>query len=128
MKNQYYKKDKKALIFNSVSVNTNGYMSKSYYVPRTPAAIWAYASQLSQTTVFEAKSYGEDVSYMFVFNLRTEVELYDLILYRNKWYEVTRVDTKDDYDTDIFVYAKDAPRGSIPKEDAIKPYGWQPSD
>lgn len=128
MKNQYFLKDKKAHIYDSVSVSGSGYMPKTYYVPRTPAPIWAYASQLSQMTVFEAKTYGEDENYMFVFNQGTTAELYDLILYRNKWYQITRVDTTDDYNTDIFVYAKDAPRGSIPSEDSLKPYGWQPGD
>ena len=56
------------------------------------------------------------------------IELYDLILYREKWYQITRVDTEDDYNTDIFVYVKDAPRGSIPTADTLKTYGWQPGD
>ena len=128
MKNQYYKKDKKALIHDQVSVSGSGYMPKTYYVPRTPSAIWCYARQLSQDTIFEAKSYGEDENRFFVFNRGTVVELYDLILYREKWYQVTRVDTEDDYNTDIFVYVKDAPRGLIPSADTLKPYGWQPGD
>lgn len=128
MKNQYFLKDKKALIHESVSVSSSGYKPKIYYVPRTPAAIWAYASQLSQMTVYEARSYGEDESYLFVFNQGTTAELYDLILYRNKWYQITRIDTKDDYNTDLFIYAKDAPKGSIPNKETLKPYGWQPGD
>ena len=120
MKNQYYKKDKKALIHDAVSVQQSGYMAKTYYVPRTPSAIWCYARQLNQDTIFESR--------FFVFNRGTVVELYDLILYREKWYQVTRVDTEDDYNTDIFVYVKDAPRGSIPSADTLKPYGWEPGD
>lgn len=128
MKNQYYKKDKKALIHDAVSVQQSGYMAKTYYVPRTPSAIWCYARQLSQDTVFEAKAYGDDENRFFVFNRGTVVDLYDLILYREKWYQVTRVDTEDDYNTDIFVYVKDAPRGSIPTADTLKPYGWTPEE
>lgn len=126
MKNQYYKKDKKALIHDAVSYAEPGKMEKTYYVPRTPSAIWCYARQLSQETIFEAKSYGEDENRFFVFNRGTVVELYDLILYREKWYQVTRVDTEDDYNTDVIVYVKDVPRGSVPSADQLKPYEWTP--
>lgn len=125
-KNIYYKKDKKALIYDSINVQSPGHMAKTYYVPRTPSAIWCYARQLSQETIFEAKSYGEDESRFFVFNRGTVVELYDLILYRDKWYKVTRVDTDDDYNTDIYVYAQEAPIGSIPSASTLKPYKWTP--
>ena len=54
MRNQYFLKDKKALIYDSVSVSGSGYMPKTYYVPRTPAPIWCYARQLSQDAVFQA--------------------------------------------------------------------------
>lgn len=128
MRNQYFLKDKKALIYDSVSVSGSGYMPKTYYVPRTPAPIWCYARQLSQDTVFQAAAYGEDESRYFVFNQGTVAELYDLILYREKWYQITRVDTEDDYNRDVFVYVKDAPRGSIPSADSLKPYGWQTGD
>lgn len=125
-KNIYYKKDKKALICDSINSQQIGSMPKTYYVPRTPSALWCYARQLSQDTIFEARSHGENETRFFVFNRGTVVELYDLILYRDKWYEVTRVDTTDDYNTDVFVYVKDAPRGSVPSADTLKPYGWQP--
>lgn len=128
MKNQYYKKDKKALIHEAISTGSQGYMPKTYYVPRTPSAIWCFARQLSQDAIFEAKSYGEDESRFFVFNRGTIAKLYDLILYRDKWYKVTRVDTEDDYNTDVIVYAQDAPRGSIPTADTLKPYRWTPEE
>lgn len=124
VKNQYFLKDKKALIYDAYYVTRSGAMTKVYYYPRTASEIWCYASQLSQDTIFEAKSFGEEETRFFVFNQGTTVELYDLILYRSKWYEVTRVDTTDDYNSDVFVYAKDAPIGTIPKEDRLRPYGW----
>ena len=54
--------------------------------------------------------------------------MYDYVYYRDKWYEVTRVDTTDDYNTDVFVYVKDAPIGRQPSEDELKPYGWKSDD
>ena len=125
MKNQYFLKDKKALIYVSTQLCLPGDMPKTYYIPRTPAPIWAYASQLKQDIIFEAKKYGEEESYMFVFNRHTRAKLYDYILYRDKWYIITRIDTKADYNTDVFIYAKDAPEGRIPDENNLRPYGWQ---
>lgn len=128
MKNQYYKKDKKALIYKAISVSEPGKMPETYYTPTTPATVWCYSRQLSQNTIFEAKAHGEAETRFFVFNQRITVDLYDLILYRDKWYQVTRVDTEDDYISDVFVYVKDAPVGSNPKESDIKPYRWKPED
>lgn len=124
MKNQYFLKDKKALIYAIYYSTKSGRTEKKYYYPRTSSEIWCYARQLSQETVYEARLHGEDESRLFVFNQGTTVELYDLILYRSKWYQVTRVDTTNDYNTDIFVYAKDAPIGVVPKEGSLRSYGW----
>lgn len=126
MKNQYYLKDKTANIYKPVHVQERGLMPKTYYVKRKSSPQWCYARQLSQNTIFEAKAYGEDESRFFVFSSGTVVELYDLISYRDKWYKVTRVDTEDDYNTDVFVYAQDAPTGSVPTNETLKPYGWTP--
>lgn len=128
MMNQYYLKDKKALIYDEVNVSLAGRMPVSYFVPRTSVPLWCYARQLSQETIFQAKSFGEDESRFFVFNPGTVVELYDMISYRDKWYQVTRVDTTDDYNTEVFVYAKDAATGDKPTPDKIRPYNWTPED
>lgn len=126
MKNHYYKKDKKALVHGHVGVSGSGHISRTYYFPRTASPLWCYSKQLSQDTIFQAKSYGADESRFFVFNQGTIVKLYDLILYRENWYQVTRVDTTDDYNTDVFVYVQDAPKGYTPTDDTLKPYGWKP--
>lgn len=124
MKNQYFLKDKKALIYQVYNVKKSGFATVPHYAPRTMSALWCYASQLSQRTVFEAKQFGEDETRFFVFNQGTEVKLYDAILYRGKWYEVTRVDTTDDYNTDVFVYVADV-RVSPEK---VHEYGWTPDE
>ena len=43
---------------------------------------------------------------------------------KNEWYEVTRVDTTDDYNGELFVYVKNLKWGL--KEEYIKPYGYEP--
>lgn len=123
MRNRYHLKDKKALIHDLVSVKNSGYSPIKYYVPRTEAPIWCYASQLSQDAVFEAKHFGQNETRFFVFNKGTTVGLYDVILYRGGWYEVTRVDTEDDYNTDIYVYVRNLDHIN---ENNVKEYGWIP--
>ena len=45
-----------------------------------------------------------------------------MVRYRGKWYRVTRVDTKDDYNGEVFVYVENANGGWIPKNTEIMPY------
>lgn len=116
----YYKKDKKCRLIGSRSTQDSiGQWITEYYYS-TPSPVWCYANQLSQSQTFEASTYGEDETRIFVFNYRTDIELYSFIEYKGKFYTVTRVDTKDDYNTELFVYVQDTPKGKTPKN--IQPY------
>ena len=114
MRNQYYKKDKKVKLIKAVSTqNAYGQYVKSYkYVSNN--SFWAYATQLSQSQTFEAATYGDDENRFFVLNYRDDLNLYDFVEYRGKYYSITRLDTKDDYNGDLFIYVKDAARGDTP--------------
>ena len=96
MQNQYYLKDKKAQIYKKISTQDDIGQSIKKYYPIAPAQIWCYTRQLSQADVFQAASYGDSETRFFVFNYYPEVEVYDMILYKNQWYRITRVDTADD--------------------------------
>ena len=124
MKNQYYLKDKKAQIYKQVMNGTDpdGSSKAPSYYPVAPAPVWCYARQLSQTDIFQAQSFGENETRLFVFNYYSNVEVYDMVQYRGKWYRITRVDTTDDYKGDLFVYVQNAKAGFIPKDEEIKPY------
>ena len=128
-KNQYYLKDKKAQIYRKTSErDPGGYSSIEKYYPIAPSPIWCYSSQLSQTDIFIAASYSQTETRFFVFNHYSGIEVYDMIKYKNAWYRVTRVDTADDYNGDVFVYVENAKGGWIPKDDEIQPYTpgiWQ---
>lgn len=127
MKKQYFLKDKKARIYKTVYLDDHeGYMQKPHFIPRTPSDLWCYTSQLSQTLVFVAKTFSTDETRMFVFNSGVVAETYDLILYRSQWYQVTRVDTTDDYNGEVFVYVEDCPKGKIPSQEFIHDCGWIP--
>ena len=127
--NQDRLKDKKADPYKSYSYQPQpGMMFKTVYIALTPAPAWCYAQQLSQSLTWEAAQYGNEETRLFVFNKGITIKPYDYVRYRDKWYQVTRVDTTDDYNTDVYVYVKDAPTGGIPSADEIKPYGWEPGD
>ena len=125
---QYRLKDKKAQLYTVESVSKPGYMPQQYYIATAPAPAWCFAQQLSQALVWEAKVAGASETRLFVFNQGTTVKPYDFVYYENEWYRVTRVDTTDDYNTDVYIYVEDAPMGDIPDADHIKPYGWTPDD
>lgn len=114
MRNQYYKKDKKVkLITKSSTQNAYGsYVTTYKYISNN--SFWAYATQLSQSQVFEAATYGDDETRFFVLNYRNDLKIYDFVEYKGKYYTITRLDTKDDYNGDLFVYVKDTARGDTP--------------
>lgn len=122
MQNQYYLKDKKAQIYKKISTQDDIGQSIKKYYPIAPAQIWCYTRQLSQADVFQAASYGDSETRFFVFNYYPEVEVYDMILYKNQWYRITRVDTADDYKGDLFIYVQNAVGGWIPSDDEIEDY------
>lgn len=122
-KNQYYMKDKKAQIYRKTSErDPDGFGSNEKYYPIAPKPLWCYSSQLSQSDIILAAAYSQTETRFFVFNNKKGVEVYDMIKYKKEWYRVTRVDTADDYNGDLFVYVENAKGGWKPKDDEIQPY------
>lgn len=104
---KYQLKDKKAALYRPLyETDDYGRSALAYLQALAPTAVWCYAKQLTQEQIFEAAHWGEKETRLFVFNYRKGLQMYDLILYRNEWYEITRVDTKDDYNGDLFVYVR----------------------
>lgn len=125
MKNQYFKKDKKAQVYIEAGSYQDAYgiWHKGGFYPIAASSLWCYARQNSQTLGFAAGvAYVNEESRFFVFNHNDHIEQGDLILYKEKWFTIQRVDTQDDYNGDMFVYADDTPSGDIPKSSDVKPY------
>lgn len=124
----YFQKDKKAQVYkkHSGGKDEDGFPVGDYWTPIAPASLWCYARQLSQEQLYAAHAYWNDETRLFVFNYRADIKQYDYLYYVNKdqWYEVSRVDTTDDYNGELFVYVKNLKYK--PKEDDIKPYGYEP--
>ena len=47
-------------------------------------------------------------------NYRDDLKVYDFIEYRGVFYQITRLDTQDDYNGELFVYVKEAATGDKP--------------
>ena len=114
MKNQYFKKDKKVKIITKTTTRDKYGQAITVYKYITDASLWAYARQLSQSQELEAKTYGDSENRFFVLNNRSDLKIYDYIEYRGKYYSITRLDTTDDYNGDLFVYVKDVDKGDTP--------------
>lgn len=119
MKNQYFKKDKKAFVYTSGEKYQDAYGiwhdGKATSISgSTP--LWCYARQNSQSIGFASGvAYVNEESRFFVFNNNPEIKQGRFIKYKNTWFTIQRVDTMDDYNGDMFVYADDTPIGDIPK-------------
>lgn len=132
-RDQYFLKDKTARIYYDVEAalpdGSEAPTYKRFKVAATQRPIWCYSSQLTQNQIFyHGVWFSEDETRMFVFNHLTGVKLYDYIRYRGEWYTITRIDNPYDYNEETFVYVKDVAIGDKPKDDEIKPYGWEPED
>lgn len=114
-KKQYYLKDKKAQVYKSIGETTDpiGQTKTLGYMAVSPAPLWCYSKQLSQTLIFVARAYDIDENRLFVFNYNKLIKPYDYIEYKGSYYQITRVDTTDGYNSELFAYVKDSPRGGI---------------
>ena len=110
----YFKKDKKVkLVTKSYTTSSSGFQTATYKYIST-RSFWAYTNQLSQDQTFQAAAYGDSETRLFVLNYRDDLKIYDFIEYKSKYYSITRLDTTDDYNGELFVYVKDAARGDTP--------------
>ena len=114
MKNQYFLKDKKALIYNVVGRVKKNFSDLLYIAPTTKTPVWCYTRQTSQRLDYNDYNVNPDESRLFVFNYRDDITPFSYIKYKDQWYQVTRTDTADDYNTEVFVYVSDIGKGRKP--------------
>lgn len=119
MKNQYFKKDKKAFVYTTGSRYQDDFGiwhdGKATSISGT-TPLWCYARQNSQSLGFaDGLAYVNEESRFFVFNNNPEIKQGCFIKYKDSWFTIQRVDTQDDYNGEMFVYADDTPLGEIPK-------------
>lgn len=118
MKNQYFLKDKKAFVYKRGESyqDSNGVWRPGQAISISgDTPLWCYAKQNSQTLIFSAGVANvNEENRFFVFNYNPEIKQGRYILYRDQWFTIKRIDTQDDYNGDMFVYADDTPKGDLP--------------
>lgn len=117
-----YLKDKKAEVFEIVYDDYDD----EYWRPITPAPMWCYTRLVSESKKFEARIVDESIERYFVFNYNAKIEVDSIIRYKGVWYQAERVDTQDDYRGDMHVTVRECPKGDLPDERRILPYGVDP--
>ena len=106
-KGLYFLKDKKCMVYKEDN-SPHGVGEPSELIPVSESSLWCYSKQLTQALVAQAGVvYANDETRLFVFNYNAEITQDAYIYYRDAWYKVTRVDTTDDYNGEMFVYVKD---------------------
>lgn len=116
MKGQYYLKDKKVMLVTKSTEYDELHQEIETYKYLTKSPIWAYTRQLSEQQVLSAAQYGKDETRLFVINNRKDLKLGDFIEYGGEYYTITRLDTTDDYNTDLYIYVQDAAQGDTPRD------------
>ena len=103
----YFKKDKKCMVYKEDNA-PHGVGEPSELIAVSDTSLWCYSKQLTQALVAQSGVvYANDETRLFVFNYNAEITQDAYIHYREQWYKVTRVDTTDDYNGEMFVYVKD---------------------
>ncbi len=117
-----YLKDKKAEVFEIVYDDNDD----EWWRPITPAPMWCYTRLVSESKKYEARLVDEAITRDFVFNYNAKIEVDSIIRYKGVWYQAERVDTQDDYRGDMHVTVRECPKGDLPDERRILPYGVDP--
>lgn len=117
-----YLKDKKAEVFEIVYDDYDD----EWWRPITPAPMWCYTRLVSESKKYEARLVDEAITRDFVFNYNAKIEVDSIIRYKGEWFQVERVDTQDDYRGDMHVTVRECPKGDLPDERRILPYGVDP--
>lgn len=115
-------KDKKIIIYKPESYQDSIGQYIQKWKPIHPGNLWAYVRQLSQSEFYSAGAAQVQEERFFVINWRNDVNTSMNILYKGKWYMITRVDPYEDYKGDLQIYVKEAISGHIPNDEDILPY------
>ena len=103
---QYKKKDKKAQIFKTVQSRNERGDSIEIYQPLSEKSLWCYTENLHGYITNNQLVVENEEERIFCFNHIEGIQQGYKILYRDNYYEITRVYSEGDYKTEIFCYTK----------------------
>lgn len=115
-------KDKKIMIYKAVIMEDDIGQQISKYKPIHPGKLWAYTRQLSQEEAYTAAQMTTKEERLFVVNWRNDIDTTLKVRYNGDWFQIVRVDTFEDYKTDLKVFVKTHPKGGVPKDSDLIPY------
>lgn len=102
-------KDKKIEILAVTNtVNENGFTERTLQAVCPP--VWAYFRHLSGKEYYAANTEQVQEEALFIVNYRTDINTTHVIRYKNKLYDITRVDKFEGYKKDITLYCKSRER------------------
>jgi len=103
-RDKYNIKDKKVNIYNRV-VEAPDYQEQ---YKKALSQIWAYTRQLSESLIVSQRiALAQEhilEERIFILNQHEEIKEGNLIEYKGNFYQITRVTTRDDYNTDMIAY------------------------
>jgi SPP1 family predicted phage head-tail adaptor len=102
-------KDKKIRIVKLQQSKDEDGFSINEWVPIHNGTLWAYYRQLSGKEFFASAAVQHDEECLFIINYRDDITADMEIEFKNKYY-ITRIDDFEGYKSDIFIYAKLAPK------------------
>lgn len=98
-------KDKKIQIMGVTNTAAPGDMPTEEFAPIHDGTLWAYVRQLSASEQYAAMQVQANEEMLFVINWRDDVTNANVIKYKDKYYNIKRVDTYEGYKQDIQIYA-----------------------
>lgn len=120
-----YLKDKKITIYRELEdeYDKDGYPLPSGLKPIHPGMLWVYVRHLSAKEYWAAHAEQYQEERFFVINWRDDVTPDMMVRYKDRWYQITRIDPFEDYKEDVKLYVKEAIGGHIPDEGDVLQYG-----
>lgn len=99
-------KDKKIRIVKlQQSKDKDGFMIDEW-IPIHSGTLWAYYRQLSGKEFYASKAVQHDEECLFIINYRDYITADMEIEFKDKYYDITRIDNFEGYKNDIYIYAK----------------------
>ncbi len=101
-------KDKKIAIYEKIE----GYNDRDGYNPGGykkihDGTLWAYVRHVSAKEFWAWASQQNTEDMIFVINWRADINANMFIAYKNKWFNITRVDGFEGYKTDLTLYTSE---------------------
>lgn len=98
-------KDKKIEILEGQNVAEPGNMPRYEWAPIHTGKLWAYVRQLSAREYYAAMAVQNEEQMLFVVNWRDDIKPDMLIKYKNRYYNIKRIDTFEGYKSNLQLYA-----------------------